>query len=81
MQAADLADADIGTLMAGLPMVRTALGAAHTALTTHQATLSRIRADIDDLETRFRQQTQVWESANHDYRQLTATAGDAPSLR
>ena len=81
MQAADLADADIGTLMAGLPMVRTALGAAHTALTTHQATLSRIRADIDDLETRFRQQTQVLESVNHDYRQLTATAGDAPSLQ
>ena len=80
MQAADLADADIGTLMAGLPTIRTALGAAHTALTTHQATLGRIRAEIDDLESRFRQQAHVWESANHDYQQQVATAGSAPSL-
>jgi hypothetical protein len=79
MQATELADADLGTLLAGLPTVRAALRAAHDAVVAHQGTLRRIRRDIDDLETRFRQQAHVWESADHDYRQLTV-AGSAPSL-
>jgi len=50
--AAELADADIGVLATGLPVVRSGLDAAQAAVLTHRGTLTRIRADVDELRIR-----------------------------
>ena len=50
--ATELADADIGVLAAGLPVVRSSLGTAQAAVLTHRGTLARIRADVDELRIR-----------------------------
>ncbi|MET0966140.1 MAG: hypothetical protein ABWZ02_07075, partial [Nakamurella sp.] len=67
MQATALADADIGILIGGLPTVRTALDTAQTAVSTHQATLTRIRGEIDDLRSRYLQQDRIFDAAERDY--------------
>ena len=54
-QATELADADIGVLATGLPMVRSRVDAAQGAVLTHRGTLTRIRADVDELRIRFLQ--------------------------
>ncbi|MET0966652.1 MAG: hypothetical protein ABWZ02_09665 [Nakamurella sp.] len=71
MQASDLADADIGVLVDGLPIVRSALDSARTAITTQQTTLTRIRGEIDELKVRYRQQAAAIESATSDLAQLS----------
>ena len=70
MQATDLADADIGTLITGLPTVRTALTSAGTAVTTHHATLTRIRLQVDELRAALHRQENALEMAQQDYHQL-----------
>ena len=67
MAATDIADADIATLVNGLPTVRAALDKAHTAVSTHQSTLTRIRSEVDDLRTRYRQQDRIFDDAERDY--------------
>ncbi|MEP6560358.1 MAG: hypothetical protein ABJD68_04680, partial [Nakamurella sp.] len=77
MQATELGDADIGILVGGLPTVRTALGTAQTAVTSHQATLTRIRTEVDDLRNRYQQQQTAFETAEHDFLQLGLRLDDA----
>jgi hypothetical protein len=70
MQATDLADADIGTLVSGLPTVRSALTGAQSAVVIHQAELVRIRREIDELQAQSRRQQNAYEAAAEDYRRL-----------
>ncbi len=62
-QATDLADADVGVLVAGLTAVRSTLDTASAALLSHRGTLTRIRADVDELRTRFLRAEDAFGSA------------------
>ncbi len=71
-QATELADADIRVLATGLPTVRSGLDTARAAVLTHRGTLTRIRADVDELRIRSLQAGHAIASAQAQVDELAA---------